>query len=171
MRRRTLPRKSSVGMWFAGIGLIGLIYWLSTKDDAASGGGCKADEEMIGTKCLVKCTDGQIRVGEVCQVNNNILLNNPLQAGGHLFGTGYEQLYDLEIAKSLDDVNTLCYPKCADDPECVGFQYRIDDLYDKRTNGNCWFMGGPLKRVVGAPGVNGISSGGVWIKKWYIGLF
>ena len=120
---------------------------------------------MIGTKCLVKCTDGQIRVGEVRQVNNNILLNNPLQVGGHLFGTGHKQLYDLEIAKSLDDVNTLCYPKCADDTDCVGFHYRIDNRYDKRTNGNCWFMGGPLKRVVGAPGVNGISSGGVWIKK------
>ena len=81
---------------------------------------------MICTKCLVKCTDGQIRVGEVCQVNNNTLLNKSLQSGGHLFGTGYKQLYDLKIAKSLDDVNTLCYPKCADEPDCVGFHYMIN---------------------------------------------
>ena len=92
-------------------------------------------------------------------------MNNPLQADGHLFGTGYKQLYDPDITKSLDDVNTLCYPKCANDPDCVWFHYRIDVLYNKRTNGNCWFMSVPLKRVVDTSDVNVISNGGIWIKK------
>ena len=81
-----------------------------------------------------------------------------------MFGTGYNQLHDLEIDKSLDAVNTLCYPKCANDQDCVGFHYRIDER-DALPTGYCWFMGGPLKRVVDTPDVIDINSGGVWIKK------
>ena len=44
---------------------------------AAAAAGCKNGEEMVGTKCLVKCEDGKIRVGEICQVDNT-LLNKPM---------------------------------------------------------------------------------------------
>jgi hypothetical protein len=39
----------------------------AAKAAAASAGGCRDGEEMVGTKCLVKCEDGKIRVGEICQ--------------------------------------------------------------------------------------------------------
>ena len=34
---------------------------------AKSAGGCRDNEEMVDNNCLVKCDDGKIRVGELCQ--------------------------------------------------------------------------------------------------------
>ena len=61
-----------------GLCVIAVLVWFFVikEDDAAAGGadpnassegGCKDGEEMVGTRCLVKCADGKIRVGEVCQ--------------------------------------------------------------------------------------------------------
>ena len=77
------PEKSEGGsIWtIFGFFVIAMLFWffvLKEDDEApsvgggaagggAAGGGCKAGEEMVGTKCLVKCTDGQMRVGEVCR--------------------------------------------------------------------------------------------------------
>jgi FtsZ-binding cell division protein ZapB len=100
----------------------------------------------------------------------NSLDQNAFQPG-HLFGTGYEQYDALEIQKDIKDVINICHPKCMEDEKCSGFGYRIDDRYDGRPNGNCWFMTDEVKYVPIIDG--GTNGGGVWIKfsENYLGCF
>jgi hypothetical protein len=95
------------------------------------------------------------------QDNNLNSLNLNYFQPGHLFGAGFEQYLELEIQKDIQDVITICYPKCMEDEACSGFGYRVDDRYDERPNGNCWFMTGEVKYV---PGDSNVDQGGVWIK-------
>ena len=95
---------------------------------------------------------------------NNSLITNPYKEEGDLFGAGFQQIEEIEIAKGMNDVNTVCYPKCLNNTNCAGFGYSIADRYDGRTNGNCWFMKAPIQHTrldIKTPGV-----GGVWIKKY-----
>jgi hypothetical protein len=90
----------------------------------------------------------------------NTLERNYFQQG-HLFGTGFKLYKMLEIRKNINDVRYICYPKCKEDFKCSGIQYRIDDRYDGRSSGNCWFMTGEVKH---APQALHTNQGGVWIK-------
>lgn len=102
--------------------------------------------------------------GRHLETDLNSLKNNPLKVGGHLFGPGYQQ-YDMAEIRKFDegmiDVEAVCHAKCVNEEECTGFHYRVDNRYDGRTNGNCWFMTGDIKHV---PGSNGSKYGGNWIK-------
>jgi hypothetical protein len=94
---------------------------------------------------------------------DEVLAANPIRFSGHLFGTGYTMYAELEISKLFDEVKDLCITKCVRDVGCTGLGFSINDRYDGRTNGNCWFMSGEIKDVAGATSAN--QGAGVWIKE------
>ena len=70
----------------------------------------------------------------------------------------------LKIQKGVEgmkDVTDECYSRCIEDDQCSGFHYRIDDRYDGRGNGNCWFFKGDTKLVYQN---NPVENGGSWIE-------
>lgn len=89
--------------------------------------------------------------------------DNCIKFQGHPFGFGFHKYDELQINKSIDDVINKCVPKCVNDKICTGFGFRINDRYDGRPNGNCWFMKGEFKYVDSKPFPN--HGGGVWIKE------
>ena len=97
----------------------------------------------------------------------NDLVSNPLKHDGGLFGEGFMQYDEVEIKKyhsGLHDVKTICHKKCMGSNLCVGFGYRVDDRYDGRTNGNCWFLTGALSKVEAKPLAQNPEFGGYWVK-------
>jgi hypothetical protein len=108
-------------------------------------------------------TDAGSTGGGSGENNINTLAMNPYIEAGDPFGAGFAQIEDLEINKSMSDVNTICYPKCLNNTDCAGFGYNISDRFDKRTNGNCWFMKKPFAHASLTNKTPGV--GGVWIKK------
>jgi hypothetical protein len=133
--------------------------WPPAGMDCLAGLICDADDSTCITDCsntTVGCIDNgtQLSDFQAAPVTGKIV------SKGNLFGWGFDQYKDLEIRKSLDDVNNICLPECRDDNKCTGFAFRIDARYDGRTNGNCWFMTGEIK-YVGSPANSG---GGVYVK-------
>jgi hypothetical protein len=97
---------------------------------------------------------------------NSLQVNHIRNDGGHLFGKGFQQYDELAIRKyglGFDDAQTVCHSKCVQDKQCTGFSYRVDDRFDGRTNGNCWFFTGELKEASGSPSSNPIYAGS-WVK-------
>jgi len=82
---------------------------------------------------------------------------------GDAFGFGYHKYDRMNIDKSIDDVVNKCVRKCANDKRCTGFGFNINDRYDNRANGNCWFMTGEFKYVDGI--YDPTHRTGVWIKE------
>ena len=92
--------------------------------DSASGGGCKADEEMIGTKCLVKCTDGKIRVGEVCAAEAARWRVEP-----NSWVANWYRWREFTPAEMANPSPQLCMETCDAEKEdygCAGFGYDKD---------------------------------------------
>lgn len=74
--------------------------------DAASAGGCKDGEEMVDTKCLVKCEDGKIRVGEICKDKPMLKIQTMNNATMHTVthGREYVELGTLMYSGILKDI-------------------------------------------------------------------
>jgi hypothetical protein len=116
-----------------------------------------------------KCICPQTKNQEVKKVKKVILdpnswAINPPQPRGNLFGEGFNQIgsRDMSNTRTLSDLEQLCHSDCANDPDCKGFQWRLDE----RSRGQfCWFMGGPVKFVDTPNPGTGVQDGGVWIKK------
>ena len=97
---------------------------------------------------------------------NSLQMNRIRNDGTHLFGKGFQQYDELAIRKydpGFHDAQTVCHNKCVQDKQCTGFTYRVNDRFDGRTNGNCWFLTGELKMASGSPSSNP-NYAGYWVK-------
>jgi hypothetical protein len=127
-------------------------------------------EEIRKRKIREAEIDAANAVAEAALISENIrknivnkLQNNPINPRGGLFGSGYNQYLNLEIDRTYSEITGNCYPRCANDPKCTGFEYNIMDYHDGK-RGNCWFMQGPTKFVDGRPKFRGVLDAGNWIK-------
>ena len=79
---------------------------------------CDEGKELVGTECLVKCTDGKIRNGKICE--------NPQSSTGG--GPTWEVINNYDVSPSsthsvcgghttLDSIRLACI----NNPSCVGF--------------------------------------------------
>jgi hypothetical protein len=107
---------------------------------------------------MLKDAHGDINI-YICPLHNT--LDQSAFQPGHLFGTGFEMYFAFEVEKDIQDVINLCHRNCKEDKKSSGFGYSIKDRYDRRPNGNCWFMTGEVKYKCSEGGTN---PGGVWIK-------
>jgi hypothetical protein len=101
---------------------------------------------------------------------------------GYAFGSGYSQIDEVDLNHNDDGntvsfdndaaahrhrwarLNNVCYPKCRDNDDCSGIQWRADT----RTRGSkCWIMGKPWKPVSGSGSTtaNAVLQG-MWAKDW-----
>lgn len=106
-------------------------------------------ESMLESyRSLLTEVTGIWRSADAALNTSNDLAVNTIQHNRGLFGPGFQQYAELTINKydaGYVDVKSKCYQKCLQEEKCTGFSYRIDDRYDGRTNGNCWFMTGEIK--------------------------
>lgn len=106
----------------------------SAKAAAASAGGCKDGEEMVGTKCLVKCEDGKIRVGEVCELVNltadrtterprsqNTATENNITIDAYGLGSWYNVGPTPPLIKEITATWDGCKDACVADKSCKAF--------------------------------------------------
>ena len=101
---------------------------------AAASGGCKDGEEMVGTKCLVKCEDGKIRVGEVCELVNltadrntgrsrsqNTTTENNITIDTYGLGSWYKPGNVPPLIKEITATWDGCKDACVADNSCKAF--------------------------------------------------